>query len=114
MNSGAMLFAALLLVAINGFFVAAEFALVRLRQTQIKSLAEEHGIRGRVLGRIHGNLDAYLSACQVGITLASLALGWIGEPAFAALLTPLLHWLGIDSAWWIHAISIICCARKAR
>ncbi len=106
MNNGTMFFAALLLVAINGFFVAAEFALVRLRQTQIKSLSEEHGIRGRVLARIHGNLDAYLSACQVGITLASLALGWIGEPAFAALLTPLLLWLGIDSQWWIHAISI--------
>lgn len=101
-----MLLVALLLVAINGFFVAAEFALVRLRQTQLKPLAEEHGIRGRVLARIHSQLDVYLSACQVGITLASLALGWIGEPAFAALLGPLLRDLGVTSEWWIHGISI--------
>ncbi|MEO7430455.1 MAG: hemolysin family protein [Dokdonella sp.] len=87
--------AAILLVLLNGFFVAAEFALVKLRHTQATTLAASHGWRGRVLGDVHGRLDAYLSACQLGITLASLALGWIGEPAFARLLGPLLVRLGI-------------------
>lgn len=89
--------AALLLVLLNGFFVAAEFALVKLRQTQATTLAADHGWRGRILVNVHGRLDAYLSACQLGITLASLALGWIGEPAFAHLLEPLFVSLGIGA-----------------
>src|SRR5687768_7682032 len=72
--------AALLLVLLNGFFVAAEFALVKLRHTQATALAASHGWRGRLLINVHERLDAYLSACQLGITLASLGLGWIGEP----------------------------------
>ncbi|NCT68060.1 MAG: HlyC/CorC family transporter [Rhodanobacteraceae bacterium] len=87
--------AALLLVLLNGFFVAAEFALVKLRYTQAATLADSAGWRGRMLLSVHAHLDAYLSACQLGITLASLALGWIGEPAFAHLLTPLLAQLGV-------------------
>ncbi|HEU4663140.1 MAG TPA: hemolysin family protein [Dokdonella sp.] len=87
--------AALLLVLLNGFFVAAEFALVKLRQTQAATLAAGHGWRGRLLADVHGRLDAYLSACQLGITLASLGLGWIGEPAFARLLEPLFARLGV-------------------
>lgn len=83
------LLAALLLVLLNGFFVAAEFALVKLRHTQAAGLAARHGWRGRVLLNVHEHLDAYLSACQLGITLSSLGLGWIGEPAFASLLEPL-------------------------
>jgi len=86
--------AALLLVLLNGFFVAAEFALVKLRQTQAATIAASHGWRGRMLLSVHGHLDAYLSACQLGITLASLALGWIGEPAFAHLIGPLLARFG--------------------
>lgn len=89
--------AALLLVLLNGFFVAAEFALVKLRHTQVATLAAAHGWRGRVLGRVHGRLDTYLSACQLGITLASLALGWIGEPAFAHLIEPICLRLGIGA-----------------
>ncbi|WP_153102253.1 hemolysin family protein [Paraburkholderia hayleyella] len=100
------LIGALLLVALNGFFVAAEFGLVKLRQTRVKALARKHGIRGRVLGKVHGHLDAYLSACQLGITLASLGLGWIGEPAFANLLTPLFSLFGIESPQLIHGISL--------
>ena len=87
--------AALLLVLLNGFFVAAEFALVKLRHTQAATLAAGHGWRGRLLADVHGHLDAYLSACQLGITLASLGLGWIGEPAFAHLLEPLFARAGI-------------------
>jgi CBS domain containing-hemolysin-like protein len=86
--------AALLLVLLNGFFVAAEFALVKLRHTQATTLAASHGWRGRILISVHDRLDAYLSACQLGITLASLGLGWIGEPAFAHLLEPLLARFG--------------------
>lgn len=88
--------AAFVLVALNGFFVAAEFSLVKLRHTQATALAEMHGWRGRVLLNVHSHLDVYLSACQLGITLASLGLGWIGEPAFARLLDPLFSAFAID------------------
>lgn len=98
--------AAFLLVLLNGFFVAAEFALVKLRQTQASALAERHGWRGRILLNVHAKLDAYLSACQLGITLSSLGLGWIGEPAFARLLDPLFIAFGV-SAEMGHLISFI-------
>ncbi len=100
------LIGALLLVALNGFFVAAEFGLVKLRQTRVQTLAEKHGMRGKLLAKVHGRLDAYLSACQLGITLASLGLGWIGEPAFAELLNPVFHLLGVESEQLIHGISL--------
>lgn len=99
--------AALLLVLLNGFFVAAEFALVKLRQTRVQAIAKTYGWRGRTLARVHRNLDVYLSACQLGITLASLGLGWIGEPAFAHLLEPLLHSLGVTSPALIRAIAFV-------
>jgi CBS domain containing-hemolysin-like protein len=102
----AALIGALLLVVLNGFFVAAEFGLVKLRQTRVQTLARKHGMRGRLLARVHGRLDAYLSACQLGITLASLGLGWIGEPAFAQLLAPVFDVAGIESAKLTHAISL--------
>jgi hypothetical protein len=79
---------ALVLVAINGFFVAAEFALVKLRSTQIEPLVKAGDRRAVVAARITERLDTYLSAIQLGITLASLALGWIGEPAFSFLVRP--------------------------
>ncbi len=96
---------AFLLVLLNGFFVAAEFGLVKLRQTRVKAISKVHGWRGRILFKVHHNLDAYLSACQLGITLASLGLGWIGEPAFADLLRPLLRKLGVDAEQSVHAIA---------
>ncbi|WPP44650.1 hemolysin family protein [Pseudomonas sp. AN-1] len=101
---GLVLFA-LLLVLLNGFFVAAEFAMVKLRATRVESIAAEHGWRGHILRTVHGQLDAYLSACQLGITLASLGLGWVGEPAFAHLLEPLLGYFGVDSPALVHAIA---------
>ena len=97
---------AFLLVALNGFFVAAEFGLVKLRATRVQSLAQQHGVRGRLLAKVHGQLDAYLSACQLGITLASLGLGWIGEPAFARLLGPVFELAGVRSAALVHGISL--------
>ncbi|MDH4562966.1 hemolysin family protein [Pseudomonas sp. BN411] len=101
---GLILFA-LFLVLLNGFFVAAEFAMVKLRSTRVEAIADQHGWRGRILRTVHNQLDAYLSACQLGITLASLGLGWVGEPAFAHLLQPLLESVGIESPKLVHGIA---------
>ncbi|WP_090983197.1 hemolysin family protein [Paenibacillus sp. CF384] len=79
------------LVFLNGFFVAAEFAMVKVRSSRIDSLALDGNRRARFASRLTSNLDAYLSACQLGITLASLGLGWVGEPAIAAMLEPVLE-----------------------
>src|ERR1051326_5603960 len=80
------LLAVVLLVAANGFFVAAEFALVGVRSSRIETLVAQGSGAAKRLMQLLQNLNAYLSACQLGITLASLALGWIGEPAVATLL----------------------------
>ncbi|HJY29066.1 MAG TPA: hemolysin family protein [Pyrinomonadaceae bacterium] len=80
------LLAVVLLVAANGFFVAAEFALVGVRSSRIETLVASGSRSAKRLMELLQNLNAYLSACQLGITLASLALGWIGEPAVASLL----------------------------
>ena len=101
---GLVLFA-LFLVLLNGFFVAAEFAIVKLRATKVEALAAKNGWRGHILRTVHNQLDAYLSACQLGITLASLGLGWVGEPAFAHLLEPLFGAIGIDSPALTHGIA---------
>ena len=95
----------LLLVLLNGFFVAAEFAIVKLRRTQAEELARTHGLRGRVLRTVRTHLDAYLSACQLGITLASLGLGWIGEPAFARLVEPVLAVAGVTDPQVVRSIA---------
>jgi CBS domain containing-hemolysin-like protein len=84
-----LLLLALLFVFANGFFVAAEFAIVKVRSTQIAELAESGSVRAKMAKKLIRHLDAYLSATQLGITLASLALGWIGEPAFHHLIQPL-------------------------
>jgi CBS domain containing-hemolysin-like protein len=87
-NTGYIL-AAVVLVLLNGFFVAAEFAIVKVRPTRIDELASQGSFAARTAQHAVKHLDAYLSATQLGITLTSLALGWIGEPAFARLLKPL-------------------------
>ncbi|WP_454256563.1 hemolysin family protein [Pseudomonas sp. Marseille-Q8238] len=99
---GLILFA-LFLVLLNGFFVAAEFAMVKLRATKVEAIAEKNGWRGHILRTVHNQLDAYLSACQLGITLASLGLGWVGEPAFAHLLEPVFSYFGLESPKLVHA-----------
>ncbi len=89
---------ALALVLANAFFVAVEFALVKVRPTQLEALAEE-GRPGAAQALImRRNLDVWLSASQVGITLASLALGWVGEPAFSHLVEPLVQKLTPDGS----------------
>lgn len=79
---------AFILVLLNSFFVAAEFALVKIRPTRIEQLAATGSITARMARHAVSHLDAYLSATQLGITLASIGLGWVGEPAFSALLRP--------------------------
>jgi CBS domain containing-hemolysin-like protein len=101
-----LILVALGFVFLNGFFVMAEFAMVKLRHTRVQMLKNTAGWRGAILAKVHTNLDAYLSACQLGITLASLGLGWIGEPAFAHLLTPVLHLIGITSTKIITIVSL--------
>lgn len=86
------------LVLLNGFFVAAEFAMVKVRSTRIETLLQEGNTRAKFAKKLVDNLDAYLSACQLGITLASLGLGWVGEPAIANIIEPILLDLGFSQA----------------
>src|SRR5215216_1879615 len=89
-------FITILLVLANGFFVAAEFAIVKVRASQIE-VKVKAGHRTAILSKkIIGHLDSYLAATQLGITLASLGLGWIGEPVVSRLLLKLMHALGIN------------------
>jgi len=81
---------ALFLVALNGFFVASEFAFVRVRSTAVESLVEQDKPGAGVLQETMDSLDDYLATTQLGITIASLGLGWIGEPAVAAIIEPVL------------------------
>ena len=80
-----------MLVLANGFFVATEFAIVAVRRSRIDQLAEQGHASARAAQRVMHHLDAYIAACQLGITIASLGLGWIGEPAFARLIEPPLE-----------------------
>lgn len=113
MHNFLLIFIAFLLVLLNAFFVAAEFGMVKIRATKIQAIKDRYGLRGRILEEVHSKLDAYLSACQLGITLASLGLGWIGEPAFAHLLEPIFEFAGVTSpqiitvAAFLAAFSII-------
>ena len=86
----------LLLVAANGFFVAAEFALVKVRRSQLRPLASTGGLRVKFALKATKHLDAALSATQLGITLASLGLGWVGEPYMAHRIAPLLAQWGVS------------------
>ncbi len=85
------------LVALNGFFVATEFALVKVRLTQLDPLVARGQRRARMARHVVAHLDAYLSAAQLGITLASLGLGWIGEPIFEELLQPVFVAFAVES-----------------
>ncbi len=85
------------LVVLNGFFVAAEFSLVKVRDTQLSPLALRGHRRAQVAAAILQQLDSFLSAAQLGITLTSLGLGWIGKPVFVILLRPVFGLLGVES-----------------
>ena len=93
------------LVLLNGFFVASEFAIVKVRASQLDALVDEGHKDARFARHVHQHLDAYLSATQLGITLASLALGWVGEPFLAKMLEPFFALAGVTSATIVHAFS---------
>ena len=99
--------ASLALVLANAFFVASEFAIIKIRLSRLEQLAAQGHRRARVALGISRRLDAYLSANQLGITLASLGLGWIGEPAFAGLLQSLFASFGAWSVPTAHAVAVI-------
>lgn len=99
------LFIVLLLVAANGFFVAAEFSLVSVRRSRVVTLAESGDARAATLLGLLENLNSYISATQLGITMASLALGWIGEPALSRLLEAPLQGLVTDTVR--HTIAFV-------
>ncbi len=103
------LFLALLLVLANGFFVATEFAIVKIRPTRLQAMVDEGRPGAANAMRMVENLDGYLSATQFGITLASLGLGWLGEPAFAHLLEPLFTRMfgsGESTQALIHSVAV--------
>jgi CBS domain containing-hemolysin-like protein len=96
------------LVLLNGFFVAAEFALVKVRQTRLQQLVEEGNKKANYALSVTKKLDTYLSATQLGITLASLGLGWVGEPAISKMIVaPLFRQFGLESYLFQHTISFI-------
>jgi CBS domain containing-hemolysin-like protein len=94
------------LVLANAFFVAAEFAIVKVRPTRVAEMVARGGRRARLLQSITRRLDTYLSASQLGITVASLALGWIGEPALASLIKPYLGWMGSLTGVATHSFAL--------
>jgi CBS domain containing-hemolysin-like protein len=96
---------AILLVLLNGFFVASEFAIVKVRRTRIEELIAQGNKAARRAIQTVTHLDEYLSATQLGITMASLGLGWIGEPAFARLFEPLFSSSGRFQAVLVHSLS---------
>jgi CBS domain containing-hemolysin-like protein len=105
-SPGAALLVSAVLVLANAFFVASEFAIVKIRPTRVQELVNRGGRRARLLASILGRLDAYLSANQLGVTLASLGLGWVGEPAVARVLQPHLQWAGPWMGVATHSLAL--------
>jgi len=94
-NFSTSLMVIVVLLVANAFFVAAEFALVKVRMMRVENLARHGGLSARLTLKIKRNLEPYLASCQLGITMASLGLGWVGEPAVAKVLEPLFHSMGM-------------------
>ncbi len=100
------IFLVLFFVLMNAFFVVAEFAMVKVRKSRIEVLASGGSVAAKYTHKVVSDLNSYLSACQLGITLASLALGWIGEPTVSKMISPLLHYFGLSEST-IHSISVV-------
>ncbi|WNR47116.1 hemolysin family protein [Paenibacillus roseipurpureus] len=97
-----------LLVLLNGFFVAAEFALVKVRHSRIQQLVNEGSGKAKYASIVTAQLDTYLSATQLGITLASLGLGWVGEPAINELIMePFFHKIGVETSVYTTTLSFV-------
>jgi CBS domain containing-hemolysin-like protein len=107
MNTAMMIAAAFFLVLLNALFVAAEFAFVKVRPTRLELLAQTGNSRAKSALFGLNNLEDYLSVCQLGITLASLGLGWLGEPAVASLLRPALGFFGLQNPTVVHSLSVV-------
>lgn len=95
-----------ILIVLTSFFVISEFAIVKVRRTRIEYLAREGNKRAKAVLKVLNNLDGYLSACQLGITVTALGIGWLGEPAFAAIIQPIVAEFDLSSAV-VHTISIV-------
>ncbi|HEY0369117.1 MAG TPA: hemolysin family protein [Chthoniobacterales bacterium] len=94
------------LVLLNGFFVACEFSVIKVRISQLDALAEEGNNRAAFAKHVRGHLDAYLSATQLGVTLASLALGWIGEGFLEQMIEPFFALFGVQSHGIVTSVSV--------
>jgi CBS domain containing-hemolysin-like protein/mannitol/fructose-specific phosphotransferase system IIA component (Ntr-type) len=101
-----LLIATVLLLLLNAFFVLAEFASVKVRPTRVEELVDDGNPRAKVLQQIQHHLDEYLSVCQVGITLASIGLGFVSKPAFEQIVTAPLNWLGFGSPAMVNAVAV--------
>jgi len=101
------LIATFLFVLVNGFFVLAEFSLMKIRKTRLEELVQQGNGRAELALRVVSSFDTYLGATQLGITLASLGLGWLGEPAISALLEPVLFAYFPGSTWLLTTLSIV-------
>ncbi len=95
---GLQLLAVMALVAVNGFFAAAEFSLVAVRASNVRQLIEQGDARARIVQELLGQLDRVVSGVQVGVTLASLGLGALGESTLASIFRPMLAWLPVNRA----------------
>ncbi|GAA9716111.1 hemolysin family protein [Helicobacter pylori] len=103
-----MLMVAFLLVLLNAFFVLSEFALVKVRKTRLEELVKIGNSNAKLALKMSQRLDTYLSATQLGITLSSLALGWVGEPAIAKLLAALFESMNLrENPIFIHSMSVV-------
>ena len=102
----AKLLAIAALVVLNGFFVACEFSVIKVRISQLDALVDEGNTRARFAKHVRTHLDAYLSATQLGVTLASLALGWIGEAFLEQMLEPFFAVAGVHSHAVVTGVSI--------
>ena len=104
--SSFMIILALVFVLLNGFFVLSEFSIIKVRRSKLEEFVKEKRVNAKMALEISSKLDTYLSACQLGITLSSLALGWIGEPAIAKVLEYWLSPLSLPAAL-IHTIAFV-------
>ncbi|SDI68900.1 hemolysin family protein [Alteribacillus bidgolensis] len=95
-----------ILIALTAFFVASEFAIVKIRKSRVETLVEQGKPGAKAVDKVTSNLDGYLAACQLGITVTALGIGWLGEPAVAHLLHPVISSIGLSDAM-VHTISFI-------
>ena len=107
MDGGAAIVLAIFLVLVNGFFVSAEYAFVRVRGTQLDELAKTGERRAKLAAQISDDIEPYISTVQLGVTLASLGVGLIGEPAVSHLIDPLFGWLRDMSEGAFHVVAFL-------